>query len=95
MRNGTLAAIALLVALVPAAPSAADDPAATKKNPKTDAEEVGTQTRRWLELQRSGLASAPPRGLPAEAIRRSQERLLDSFSHPIPEELEPHERRRR
>jgi len=46
----------------------------------------GKETRRWLELQSSGLAASTSRqtvsGPVADAIYR---RYLDSFKHPIPE----------
>ncbi|HBA66666.1 MAG TPA: DUF3613 domain-containing protein [Methylococcaceae bacterium] len=47
---------------------------------------VGKETRRWLELQSSGVAASTSRqtvsGPVADAIYR---RYLDSFKHPIPE----------
>lgn len=47
---------------------------------------VGEETRRWLELQSSGVAASKSRqtvtGPVADAIYR---RYVDSFKHPIPE----------
>jgi hypothetical protein len=47
---------------------------------------VGEETRRWLELQRSGTAASTTRqtvsGPIADAI---YQRYVDSFKHPIPE----------
>ena len=45
-----------------------------------------TQTQRWLHVQREGEAVSPhvQTALPAER-ERAMQRLLDSFTHPIPE----------
>lgn len=47
---------------------------------------VGEETRRWLELQSSGVAASKSRqtvtGPVADAI---YQRYVDSFKHPIPE----------
>lgn len=50
------------------------------------ADQPGTQTERWLQLQRDGNAASRQvqSATPAER-ERSMQRLLDSYSHPIPE----------
>lgn len=51
------------------------------------AERPAGQTDRWLQLQRDGNAAASERmqtATPAER-ERAMQRLLDSFTHPIPE----------
>lgn len=80
--------ISLAVAIGMATAVAADDspPAPPAMAPPKAA---GAKTRQWLDLQRSGRASGPSRGLPAEAVLRAQKRFLESFSHPIPEQFEP------
>ena len=50
------------------------------------AEERGTHTRAWLDLQRGGAqASDTPRPMSGDQAQRIHERYLESFSHPIPE----------
>ena len=47
---------------------------------------VGSQTRAWTDLQKSGIAStAAPRPMPGEAADKVYERYVNSFGHPIPE----------
>ncbi|ANG64535.1 hypothetical protein A8C75_20045 [Marinobacterium aestuarii] len=48
--------------------------------------EVGSLTRHWLELQRSGqMATTQPDRLTPAAAQKVTERMVESFSHPIPE----------
>ena len=49
---------------------------------------VGERTREALALQREGRAAAPTRPMPEPAAKRSYERYLESFSHPIPEQFD-------
>lgn len=51
------------------------------------AERPERQTEMWLQLQREGNAAAPQRVQTATPAERelSMQRLLDSYSHPIPE----------
>lgn len=53
---------------------------------RSSQDEIGKQTRQWLELQRSQAQASQreERPLP-EASARIKRRVLDSFSHPIPE----------
>jgi hypothetical protein len=47
---------------------------------------IGSQTRAWTDLQKSGIAStAAPRPMPGEAADKVYERYVNSFGHPIPE----------
>lgn len=49
----------------------------------------GQQTRRWLEMQRSGEAAhGALQGLPGEVAEQVWARYVASFSHPIPERFE-------
>lgn len=49
----------------------------------------GEQTRRWLEMQRSGEAAhGALQGLPGEVAEQVWARYVASFSHPIPERFE-------
>lgn len=48
-------------------------------------EAVGTQTREWMELQRSGKAAGASQRLSGAAESRVYARYLESFTHPIPE----------
>lgn len=48
-------------------------------------EAVGTQTREWMELQRSGKAAGPSQRLSGAAESRVYARYLENFTHPIPE----------
>lgn len=46
----------------------------------------GTETRAWLELQRSGNAAlGAPRPMSGEVADKVYERYLRSFGHPIPD----------
>lgn len=49
---------------------------------------VGTDTREWVQLQKSETNKAPARGLPGEAADRVYQRYLQSFTRPIPERFE-------
>jgi len=55
--------------------------------PPLVAERPETQTEMWLQVQREGNAAAPQRVQTATPAERelSMQRLLDSYSHPIPE----------
>ena len=47
---------------------------------------AGTQTKRWLELQRSGAqASIHPEGIDAQVNENMYQRYVNSFTHDIPE----------
>ncbi len=46
---------------------------------------VGTDTRAWLELQRSGAASSPEvQPVPGEVADKVYQRYLNSFDQPVP-----------
>ena len=46
---------------------------------------LGSQTRAWMDLQRSGAERSPhPTGLTPPEEYRSRKRHLDSYTHPIP-----------
>ncbi len=50
---------------------------------------VGTDTRAWLELQRSGAASAPQvQPVPGEVADKVYQRYLNSFDQPIPAQFD-------
>jgi len=50
---------------------------------------VGTDTRAWLELQRSGAASTPQvQPVPGEVADKVYQRYLNSFDQPIPAEFD-------
>jgi len=50
---------------------------------------AGTQTKRWLELQRSGAqASIHPEGIDADVNENIYQRYVNSFTHEIPETFE-------
>lgn len=70
-----------LVMAVGAATLSADDMGAPLA-----ADRPQTQTERWLQLQREGTAASRQvqSATPAER-ERSMQRLLDSYSHPIPD----------
>ena len=57
-------------------------------NASDDPPPVGTQTRAWVQLQKSEMNKAPVRGLPGEAADRVYQRYLQSFTRPIPERFE-------
>jgi hypothetical protein len=47
---------------------------------------TGTQTKRWLELQRSGAqASIHPEGIDADVNENIYQRYVNSFTYEIPE----------
>ena len=75
-------ALAGLALAVTAGPLAAGDVTAPLV-----AERPTSQTEMWLQLQREGSASAEQRVQSATPAERelSMQRLLDSFTHPIPE----------
>ncbi|WP_022947652.1 DUF3613 domain-containing protein [Methylohalobius crimeensis] len=63
-----------------------DFAAAADPPPQTSSRILGEDTRRWLELQRSGAsASETPQRLPAPAATAAYKRYVDSFKHEIPE----------
>jgi Protein of unknown function (DUF3613) len=76
MSHQSIAALLPLVLLFAAEIAAAD----------SLEQSVGEETRRWLELQRSGVAASETRqtvsGPVADAIYK---RYVESFQHPIPE----------
>ena len=48
----------------------------------------GTETKAWLDLQKSGkAASKEARPVPGEIAEKTYDRYLKSFDHPIPEEF--------
>ncbi len=52
-------------------------------------DKVGDQTRQWTELQVSGSAASPvQRPLAGDIAERVFQRYADSYSHPIPEQLD-------
>lgn len=45
-----------------------------------------SQTQKWLQLQREGTAASPQvQSATAAERERAMQRLLDSFTHPIPD----------
>lgn len=45
-----------------------------------------TQTQKWLQVQREGTAASPHvQSATAAERERAMQRLLDSFTHPIPD----------
>lgn len=74
--NGRGLAVALLVAMTAPAPAA-------------EKQEIGAQTRQWLELQRSNNAAlGAPRPMPGEVADEVYQRYLKSFTNPIPDQFE-------
>lgn len=78
--------IVLWLAAVTAPMAGAADVQTTAGNAATD--EVGEDTRTWLELQRSGRSAAPDRPMSGVVASRVYKRYLDSFSHPLPDFFE-------
>lgn len=71
----------LAAVAVPAAGAAEQQAAAGGGVPS----EFGSETRSWLELQRSGQAAAPERPVSGAVASRTYKRYLKSFDHPLPE----------
>jgi hypothetical protein len=78
-----------LIALVGMAIAEAPMNPEARRTPVSDAEPViGTYTKAWLELQKSGqMAEGEARPMDGEAADASYQRYLDSFKHPIPQTL--------
>ena len=72
---GVLAAVSL---------SAAAEDAVSPQVPQT-----GEKTRQWLDLQVSGNASlGAVRPMPGDVAEKVYERYLNSFDHPLPEQMQ-------
>lgn len=48
---------------------------------------VGTRTAQWLDVQREGRAAGNMLPIPGAEAGPSYQRYIDSFAHPIPEQL--------
>lgn len=89
----SLAGVILAFAMPLAA--AADEPPAVQPEPVPATAAVpaaagGESTRAWLALQRSGAAaSARSQPLSGEVMENVYARYLKSFTHPVPDQLDP------
>ncbi|THF64458.1 DUF3613 domain-containing protein [Pseudothauera rhizosphaerae] len=85
-----LAAAAADTTAVATAHPVAPHPQSAPANEAAPAAAATEPTRAWLALQRSGAAaSAQPQPLSGEVMEKVYERYLESFAHPVPDELDP------
>ena len=84
-----LAAASLLMLLPPLAVAGECDPVPVSgfvhETGAVDHDQIGTSTRAWLNVQCSGQAAGRDHPLSEAAAKRSYERYLNSFDHPVPE----------